>query len=257
MRINYLLGASLLIATMPFISCGDDEENEPKSQENEQTDGGSGADDNSGNFTDLSGKDSNGREYVDLGLPSGTLWAKYNVGATKSEEFGNYFAWGETSPKDTYKWGNYKYATLRSSGELDSLTKYNFGNYGYWGPKDKLSVLLPEDDAATANWGSEWRMPTDEDFKELVKYCPFDWIEVNGVRGMGFTGANGNAIFLPAAGYRDGSDIKSVGSYGNYWSSTLVEEREYLGSTMTTYDIAATWSRANRCVGNPVRAVRR
>ena len=99
--------------------------------------------------------------YVDLGLPSGVLWATYNVGAEYPEAYGNHFAWGETQPKDTYNWNNYQYC----NGSNNTLTKYcNNSSYGFNGFTDNLTMLLPEDDAATANWGADWRMPTKNEW---------------------------------------------------------------------------------------------
>lgn len=172
---------------------------------------------NSGNNNDSNGGNSlNGHEYVDLGLPSGTLWATCNVGATKPEEYGDYFAWGETQPKDTiYEWSTYKY----SNGHY--LTKYcNDTTYGYNGFTDELTVLLPEDDAATANWGSGWCMPTYYQLEELCYYTSNTWTTQNGVNGRVFTATNGNSLFLPAAGYRD-IFFCDDGREGVYWSSSL------------------------------------
>lgn len=192
--------------------------------------------------------------YVDLGLPSGTLWATYNVGATKPEEYGDYFAWGETEPKEVYDWSTYKYAKASGAGDLDSVTKYNFGGPGII---DSLSVLLPEDDAATANWGDEWRMPTIDEQRELVEKCTYSWEEVNGVYGAKFTGPNGNSVFFPAAGYRDGSDVSFVGYYGLYWSSSLDEENEDDARYLIFNEKLADWDYLDyRYSGFPVRAVR-
>ena len=159
--------------------------------------------------------------YVDLGLPSGLLWATCNVGADTPEGYGNYFAWGETTPKDTYNWSTYQYAN-GTSWQDPQLTKYcSKSNYGYNGFTDNLTTLLPEDDAATANWGSDWRMPTREEWRELYQNTTHTWTTQNGVNGRLFTASNGNSLFLPAAGYRDGSSLSIAGSYGNYWSSSL------------------------------------
>ena len=188
--------------------------------------------------------------YVDLGLPSGTLWATYNIGATKPEEYGDYFAWGETEPKEVYDWSTYKYAKASGAWDLDSLTKYNFGNY-YDGVVDSLSTLLPEDDAATANWGSEWRMPTIEEQRELIEECY--WVWTNGYNGSDVRGHivykakneddKGNVsypggkyesedysladahVFFPAAGVRR-SAVYDKGHSLLYWSSSLREEFE-------------------------------
>lgn len=162
-----------------------------------------------------------GHEYVDLGLPSGTLWATCNVGANSPEEFGDYFAWGETKTKDVYNWETYKYCN--GGYGYDELTKYcNESNYGNNGFTDNLTVLLPEDDAATTNWGSQWKTPTEKQWIELQKYTTRSWTKRNGVSGYQFTASNGNSIFLPAAGYRRDDELHGVGdSSGDIWSSSL------------------------------------
>ena len=156
--------------------------------------------------------------YVDLGLPSGLLWATCNVGADSPEDYGDYFAWGETQPKDTYNWSTYQYC----NGDYNTLTKYcNNSSYGYNGFTDDLTTLLPEDDAATANWGSDWRMPTEEEWQELYNNTTVTWTTQNGVNGRLFTASNGNSLFLPAAGSRYDSSLNDAGTYGYYWSSSL------------------------------------
>lgn len=155
-------------------------------------------------------------EYVDLGLTSGTLWATCNVGADTPENYGDYFAWGETLSKDYYGWNNYQYC-IGSSW----LTKYcNNSSYGYNGFTDDLSILLPEDDAATTNWGTDWRMPTKEEWQELYENTTHIWTTQNGVYGRLFTALNGNSLFLPAAGRLSGSNHE-VDFMGFYWSSSL------------------------------------
>ena len=157
-------------------------------------------------------------EYVDLGLPSGLLWATCNVGANAPEEYGDYFAWGETQPKDTYNWSTYQYC----NGSYNTLTKYcNSSSYGYNGFTDGLTVLEPSDDAATANWGDGWRMPTQAEMQELINNTTVTWTQQNGVNGRLFTAANGNSLFLPAAGYRRDGSLYGAGSNGDYWSSSL------------------------------------
>ena len=133
-------------------------------------------------------------EYVDLGLPSGLLWATRNVGSNRPEEFGSYFAWGETTPKDSYNWDTYKYA----NGSNTSLTKY-CTSYSY-GKVDYIEVLEEKDDAATANWGKPWRTPTLIETQELINKCKWSSTTRNGVNGYTVTGPNGNSIFIPAAG---------------------------------------------------------
>ena len=152
---------------------------------------------------------------VDLGLPSGILWASCNVGAESPEEYGDYFAWGETEPKSNYSWSTYKWC----NGSYDTQTKYCTSSS--YGTVDNKTVLEPEDDAATANWGGNWRMPTEAELDELRTECTWTWITLNGVNGYEVTGPNGNSIFLPAAGYRHGTDVYDRGSDGYFWSATL------------------------------------
>ncbi|EHG23599.1 hypothetical protein HMPREF9332_00615 [Alloprevotella rava F0323] len=149
-------------------------------------------------------------EYVDLGLPSGLKWAKCNLGATKPEEFGNYYAWGETEPKTEYTWDNYKWGTK------DNQTKYN--------ATDGKTVLDPEDDAATVKLGSPWRMPTIDEIQELINNCTWTWTTKDGINGYEVKGKNGNAIFLPGAGGK-GPDISTTSKWGRYWSSSLYAKR--------------------------------
>ncbi len=165
----------------------------------------------------------NGHEYIDLGLPSGLKWATCNVGANSPEEYGDYFAWGETEPKEYYDWSTYKYGT-----EYNRLTKYcNDSYYGKDGFTDNKTVLDPEDDAATANWGGAWRMPTKAEQDELCNNCTWDWTTQNGVNGHEVTGPNGNSIFLPAAGCTMDGDLSHVGSRGYFWSSSLFIDIPY------------------------------
>ena len=157
-------------------------------------------------------------EYVDLGLPSGLLWATCNIGANAPENYGDYFAWGETQPKDYYDWSTYQYC----NGNDNTITKYCYDyNYGYNGYTDTLTALLPEDDAATANWGGGWRMPTYEEWEELYNNTTCTWTTQNGVNGRLFTSSNGNSLFLPAAGTYWGNAPSQVGVFCDYWSSSL------------------------------------
>ena len=197
--------AAIMLTTTAFFAAGctkPDEPNDPN---------------NGGNNDDVN---LNGHEYVDLGLPSGTLWATCNVGANAPEEYGDYIAWGETQPKDTiYEWSTYKYC----NGDYN-LSKYcNDSIFGYHGFTDNLTVLLPEDDAATVNWGSGWCMPTYYQLEELCYYTSNTWTTQNGVNGRLFTATNGNSLFLPAAGYRD-IFFCDDGREGVYWSSSLFDD---------------------------------
>ena len=160
----------------------------------------------------------NGYEYIDLGLPSGTKWAAYNVGATKPEEFGGYYAWGETEEKDDYSESTYKfgYYTTNDNG----LKKY----YHYSKYIEEQSsvfdreVLEPEDDVAYVKWGGGWRMPTNDECAELLENCIQEWATINGVKGCKLTGPNGNTIFLPATGKISGT-IRNDEILGFYWNA--------------------------------------
>ena len=156
----------------------------------------------------------NFHQYVDLGLS--VKWATCNVGASKPEGYGDYFAWGETRPKSTYNWSTYKWCR----GNYNNLTKYcTSSSYGTVDNKTQLDL---SDDAARANWGGSWRMPTHDELTELREKCTWTWTTQNGVNGYKVTSkTNGRSIFLPAAGYRCGSSLLDAGSGGNYWSSSL------------------------------------
>jgi len=158
-------------------------------------------------------------EYVDLGLPSGTLWATCNVGASSPEEYGDHFAWGETSPKDYYDSSTYKWCYYDNNGYWQ-LTKYDYSSFPTI-EGDGKTELDPEDDAAYVNWNPYWRMPTSDQIEELVNCCSWQWTQRNGVNGQLGTGQNGNTIFLPAAGYRWRESLSNVGSVGRYWSRSL------------------------------------
>lgn len=151
----------------------------------------------------------NGHKFVDLGLPSGLLWAKTNVGASSSSDDGDYFAWGETEPKtfyslDTYKWGSDK----------EHMSKYN--------GSDCKTVLDNDDDAAIVNWGAPCRMPTSSEFEELYNQCDCSWkSSYNGANGYLITGSNGNAIFISASGLCSFGDFVDHGLSAYYWSRTI------------------------------------
>ena len=156
---------------------------------------------------------------VDLGLR--VKWASFNLGASKPEEYGDYYAWGETETKSDYSWETYKWA----NGSETKLTKYcNATSYwaGSGSPDNKLQ-LDPEDDVAHVKLGGKWRMPTDFDWTELREKCTWAWTTSNGINGTKVTGPSGNSIFLPAAGYRPGTSLNDAGSNGYYWSSSLLE----------------------------------
>ncbi|MCM8872701.1 MAG: DUF1566 domain-containing protein [Paludibacteraceae bacterium] len=243
-KIIYLLMSLSLVA---FASCSDDDKDSPSSTENTQTENG-GSGDSSGSNSGVtypvfkSGTE-NGHDYVDLGLTSGTKWATANVGASKPQDYGNYYAWGETTTKEVYNWGTYKYA----NGDYNKLTKYcSHSHYGKDGFTDTKTTLDLSDDAAYVNWGGKWRMPTKAQQDELRKQCYWVWTEnYNGsnVKGYIVYKAKGSSdkgkkiykdgtpsssytlsdahIFLPAAGFCYVGGLGNVRFVGYYWSSSL------------------------------------
>ena len=176
-------------------------------------------------------------EYVDLGLPSGTLWATCNIGANSPEECGDYFAWGETAPKLRYGSNNYS-------------------QHGYDGSEGSPKELLPEDDAATVNWGSEWQMPNVRQFEELSneRYTTTELTTLNGVSGYKITSnSNGNSIFMPAAGHISGTTNYSPES-GYYWSRTTLNSQSACDMLFSTYSIGYNY--CTRTMGLNIRPVR-
>ena len=147
-------------------------------------------------FVNATSGNENGHEWVDLGLPSGTKWATCNVGAESPEDYGDYFAWGETEPKSSYYESNYTYSINPTELPLDK-------------------------DAAHVNWGGDWRMPTKAEQDELWEKCTWVRGTMNGVEGYTVTGHNGKSIFLPTTGYRYNYDLEQEGATGYYWSSSI------------------------------------
>lgn len=193
----------------------------------------------------------NDHEWVDLGLPSGTLWATCNVGASSPEEYGDYFAWGEIEPKEVYDWSTYKWC----NGTADTFTKYC--DNAYYGSVDNKMVLDSEDDAAYMNWGPEWCTPTMNQIEELCNYCSIQWTIRNEVNGRLFTGPNGKTLFLPAAGYRWNSSLITEGSRGYFWSNALVSVIPDSALAMAFFpDGVHIYSSNYRSIGMTVRAVR-
>lgn len=197
-------------------------------------------------------------EAVDLGIVvngKNIKWGSFNLGATKLEEYGDYFAWGETAPKDNYAWSTYTWC----NGSSSTLTKYN-NTSSYGTVVDNKTVLDSDDDAAHAALGGKWRMPTDAEWTELRTKCTWTW--VTNYNGSGINGrlvsskTNGNSIFLPAASYRFNTNLNNAGSYGSYWSSSLSTGHPY-----NAYRVSFGSDRVNRdygnlrCSGNSVRPV--
>ena len=186
-------------------------------------------------------------EAFDLGLS--VKWATMNVGANAPEEYGDYFAWGETKPKDNYSWETYKWCKSLST----TMTKYCTSSS--YGTVDNMTVLDLEDDAARANWGGTWRMPTRAEQDELRTKCTWEWTTLNGVNGRKVTGPNGNSIFLPAAGYRNDSSLYSAGSGSYYWSSSLYTDNPLCGWYLLFYSGDFYMNYYSRYCGQSVRAV--
>ena len=157
---------------------------------------------------------------MDLGLS--VKWASYNVGALNVDGRGSYFAWGETCEKSNYDWsdeGDYKWGVYDSSAKPKyGMSKYTADVEG----GDGLKALQPGDDPATANWGTKWRTPTFDEIKDLLDNTKCEWTWDAARKGYTVKGLKtGNSIFLPAAGYRYGSDLSNAGEFGLYWPSSL------------------------------------
>lgn len=195
MKRMYLILAMVLSAMM--LSCN------PKDEDDNNNNGGGGG--NGNNYEGII----NGHGYVDLGLPSGLKWATCNVGASSPEDYGNYYAWGEITTKSEYDYSN---------SATYELTISQLQSQGYI---DGNGNLTPSHDAATANWGGSWRMPTKAECQELVDECTWEWTTTqNGVIGARVVGPNGKSIFLPAAGHRIYGSLSYAGGHGFYWSSS-------------------------------------
>lgn len=198
---------------------------------------------------------------VDLGLS--VKWASWNIGASKPEEYGNYFAWGETKTKSDYSWSTYKWC----KGSNNTLTKYcpaNKTDWGGSGSPDGKTVLDLEDDVARVNWGGNWRIPTDAEWKELINNCTWSWMSnYNGTGKAGYivtskkSGYTNKYIFLPAAGFRYGTSLEDDGSLGGgYYSSSSL----YTGSPRSAWNVGFSYDGVNRffdyrCRGISVRPV--
>jgi hypothetical protein len=186
---------------------------------------------------------------VDLGLPSGTIWAACNVGASSPEEYGGYYAWGETYEKDTYSWDTYSmhewYYNLRL------MTKYSGSSLvGPAGgvPGDDKEVLEPCDDVATQQMGEGWRMPTRIEMDELKSKCTWEWTDYKGIKGYKVKGPNGKSIFLPAAGKRSDGSVNELEAQCYYWTSSL--------NGMNVHQAYHNKGRDYRYLGLSVRAIR-
>ena len=185
-------------------------------------------------------------EAIDLGLPSGLKWASFNLGASKPEEYGDYYAWGETVPKTNYSWATYKWC----NGSSNTLTKYT--TQSSYGTVDNKTTLDLEDDAATTQFGEEWRMPTHNEFQELNTLCSWKYTTRSGNKGYLVTGPNGNSIFLPTGG----NSVGYVGSYGCYWGADLGTTTDQYGCN---FDFTSSFTDLDddlRYLGRCIRAVK-
>ncbi len=249
-----------------FTSCDKSDDPEPEDQ-----------------TTDNSGDSNTTASAIDLGLPSGTLWADRNLGAATQWDYGFYYSWGETEPKELYNWSSYKY----SGDKWSTVNKYQFADnltdacwYQVTDEKDKdgitiykfigdgLTTLELADDAARANWGGNWQMPTTEQFQELLDKCQISL--VSGIYGDGkyvgfeLVGPSGKHLYLPASGEMDGENLRLKESYGFYWTSQLNTKQsysQYASISFINYSKNEGWYKtcdgfgADRCYGLPIRPV--
>ncbi|MBP3467479.1 MAG: hypothetical protein J6K01_07730 [Paludibacteraceae bacterium] len=266
-KIIYLLMSLSFVA---FVSCSDDKENEQS--------GSGNVPENSSSVLSSSGKE-RGHSYVDLGLPSGTLWATCNVGAATPQDYGNYYAWGETTTKEINDWESYKYGAGTNWTE-PQITKYcSYSKAGKDGFTDNKTILDPSDDAAYINWGGKWRVPNKAQQDELRNECYWVWTsDYNGSKVSGYIvyqARNSNHkgmktyedgtpfpsytladahIFLPAAGGTDHDGVVCwVGTSGNYWANETDGSSWALDITFT--DDGVTTIGGIRGAAQSVRAV--
>lgn len=228
-----LFAITCMALSFTLSSCSDDDEGDDVTPDQEQA-GGSEC------LVDV--------EAVDLGLPSGTRWAPFNLGAEDANDFGDLVSWGETEPKSYYYYDTYKYWDAESREWL----KYTDAGKRF---------LDPDDDAATVNWGSDWCMPTIAQWEELKVECDWTWREADDVNSLsaGYTvtsKTSGNSIFLPAAGFRIDADYLIDGNYyGYYWASELYPNYDESGAVFTicseryyTYEMSRWSARSVRAV---------
>lgn len=169
-------------------------------------------------------------QYVDLGLPSGTLWATCNIGADSPYDYGDYFSWGETEGFQSGK-DNFVFATYRWGNSSKTLKKYN--SFAENGTVDNLSELEPCDDAAHVLWGEGWRIPSEEQVRELVAGCTWEWADEDGHHVCRFTSkANGNSIRFSAGSGRWGTDCCFAGFSGSVWTRTIREDDPVYARTL-------------------------
>lgn len=241
---------SAILSGLAFVSCGKDDS---------ATNNNDGTEQPTPQPTPNPGQDTTQPHptvaWVDMGLPSGLLWAECNLGAHAPEEYGDYYAWGEISPKEVYNWSTYRYCSVDGEGNLQTLNKYNTSNA--YGSIDNLTTLEAMDDAATAALGSGAHIPTADEWRELIDNTTEEWTTMNGVNGRKFTATNGNTLFLPAAGRRGSAGLEYAGEHGFYWSSTLnTDDPRYARRFLFNADSTSLRTYCRRFNGPAVRAVR-
>lgn len=231
---------------------GDEDDPNSNNGGNTGNNGNSGGE-TGGNTTSTTGTH-NGHEWVDLGLS--VKWATCNLGANRSEDSGDYYAWGETKPKNIYNWSTYKWC----NGTYNTLTKYCYPNYKgepVYGKVDKKEKLDATDDAASVNWGGTWKMPTWTEAMELNNKCTWKWTTLNGVKGYKVTGNNGNSIFLPVTGYKNDSYL-ITNDEGHYLTQNVSVGNCYNANAIqfdSNDNCWPIWYSSDRCLGYSIRAV--
>jgi len=236
MKKLFFLTVSLLVSVAMLMTACKKDNPKPDNADNQETPGGGTTSVN----------------WVDLGLPSGLLWADCNVGAQKPEDYGNFYAWGETSAKGEYNWDTYAYG----SGSFE-LTKYcGMPLYGLNDFTDSLTTLEASDDVAMVKLGDGARIPTKAEWQELKAKTTNTWTTRNGVYGCLLTASNGNSIFLPAAGRRENMNHWYMGSAGYYWSSSVMTEGPSDAWIFQIFSSGNEFWSLQRCYGLSVRAVR-
>ena len=244
-KTKYYYRAYVMLNTLQIL-LGDVKEFTTLEKSGSEDEGGSEGEGEGGTEDEGDGK-VNGYAYVDLGLS--VKWATMNVGATSPEDYGDYFAWGETEPKSEYNWGTYKWC----DGHFNNLTKYcSSSDFGIVDNKIELDL---EDDAANVNWGDAWRTPTKAELYELIENCTWSWTTQNGIDGYKIQSKiNANSIFLPAAGFYSSTDGKVY--YSNiYWSRSPIRAYQEYAYILSILSNKIDLGSVSRCCGAPVRAV--
>ncbi len=198
-------------------------------------------------LSDLPNEEITNAQEVDLGLPSGTIWAGWNVGASSPEEYGGYYAWGETEEKSDYDWDTYKHWI--DNDEDGFVDAGEFANIG-------TNISGTQYDVARQKWGGSWRMPTKAEFDELISKCTSIRSQYKNIFGYKITGPNSNSIFLPIAGYYSGSLYND--NYGGYWSSTsgMNGNNQYVCYLGFGEEIYGNYNGYQFCQGFTVRPVK-